>query len=277
MTGSPLGRRGLDRLRAEMSERDMAVIASVDQFRFLSTRQIEQLHFREHASDLAGARSTRRTLERLSNHHALVRLERRIGGLRAGSASYIYGLGAIGDRLLGIDGPRRRFREPTTHFLDHTLAIAQLVIDLNRAHRTGEIELLGFETEPTCWRTFQNGLSGNETLRPDLFVALGLGEFEHRWFIEIDRGTEATTTVIRKCRVYDDYRRTGNEQSQHGVFPKVLWITPDDRRRNQIERAITTTARLSRDLFVTTTNAAALDSLCSNEPEGPHSNSNGRR
>ena len=43
---------------------------------------------------------------------------------------------------------------------------------------------------------------------------VGIGDFEHRWFIEIDRATEATTTVIRKCRVYDDYRRSGSRGHQ---------------------------------------------------------------
>src|SRR5438270_12207936 len=99
-----LSRRGLTQLRERLSERDFDVIPSVAEHRFLTARQIEALHFADHATDLAGARVCRRVLARLTDERLLARLERRVGGIRAGSASYVYALGPSGGRL--IDGQR---------------------------------------------------------------------------------------------------------------------------------------------------------------------------
>src|SRR5689334_1629098 len=96
-----LSRQGLERLRASLSERDLAVVNSLAQHRFLTARQIEALHFACHATELTGARVCRRTLARLTEHRIVVRLRRRsVGGLHAGSASFIYTLGPIGNRLV---------------------------------------------------------------------------------------------------------------------------------------------------------------------------------
>src|SRR5437870_4997317 len=105
-----LGRRGLDERQENLSDRDLAVIRSVRQHRFLTARQIEEFHFTTHATDQAGARVCRRVLARLTRERLLARLERRVGGVRAGSASFVYALGPIGSRLL--DENRRRFTEP---------------------------------------------------------------------------------------------------------------------------------------------------------------------
>src|ERR1700682_4418500 len=76
------------------------------------------------------ARTARRVLERRVDDRLLVRLDRRVGVVRAGSASFVYGLGPVGQRVLGFGGPRRRFREPTSTFVVHTLAITELVVEL---------------------------------------------------------------------------------------------------------------------------------------------------
>lgn len=244
-----IGRRGLAALRGTLNERDLDVTRSVDGFRFLTASQIEDLHFTDHLKPLAGSRACRRTLERLSRDRILTRLDRRIGGVRAGSASFVYGIGPIGDRLLGGEGPRRRWREPSTGFLDHTLAIAQLVVTLIQSTRRHELELIFYETEPTCWRRFTRGLSGPETIRPDLFAAVGVGEFEDRWFVEMDLATESTTTVLRKCQTYHDYHASGVEQHRHGIFPKVLWVVPSSARERQLRRALAASRSLNTDLF----------------------------
>ena len=77
------------------------------------------------------------------------------------------------------------------------------------------------QSEPRCWREF-SGLAGRLVLRPDLFTALGVGDLEHRWFLEVDRGMESLPVVLRKCRQYHAYYQTGDEQSAHGVFPPRL-------------------------------------------------------
>ena len=46
----------------------------------------------------------------------------------------------------------------------------------------------------TSWREFP-GLGGRRWLRPDMFLALGVGAYELRWFIEVDRASESLPVV----------------------------------------------------------------------------------
>lgn len=264
----PVGPLVLERLRSSLSARDLAIVRTVEQLRFLTALQLEALHFEGHASTTTAARACRRTLERLFRQRVLVRLERRIGGLRAGSASFVYALGPVGERLVRSDlnlATRRRFREPSVTFLDHTLAISQLVVQLTRGQGPG-LELLKLEPEPTSWRPYQDGHGTPRTLKPDLGVVLRCGDYDDHWFIEVDRSTASLPAVIVKCQQYLSYYKTGIEQHQTGVFPRVLWIAPTTKRAQAIERSISE-ASLPADLFSVTTTDDAL-SLLQNHEEG---------
>jgi hypothetical protein len=252
--------RRLMQLRDQLSERDMAIIKQVAVLRLMSARQIQAVHFSAaiHGSEQAAMRARQRVLARLVRERLLSCLERRIGGVRAGSAGMVLALGPVGQRLVQADGPRRRLYEPTPRFFDHTLAVAQLVVDLTVAAGQGSIDLLESQAEPDCWREF-GGVGGRRLLRPDAFVALGSGEYELRWFVEVDRTSESLPVVVRKCRLYADYYQSGVEQAAHGrVFPRVCWIAPDDRRAEALRRAIGRDHNLPERLFVVTTETQAL-------------------
>jgi hypothetical protein len=242
-----LNHQGLERLRANLSERDLTVVSSLAQHRFLTARQIEALHFAAHTTELTGARVCRRTLARLAEHRILSRLTRRsVGGLHAGSASFIYTLGPIGNRLLG---GRRRVHEPSVAFLDHVLAIADVHVALAREARAGGDELVELVTEPDCWRRSLRVGGGVDVLRTDLYLVTADDEYEHCWFVEVDRGTASLPAVVRKCHQYLAYRQTGKEQDRAGTFPLVLWVTPDAERRDRVEQAIRTDKQLPVELF----------------------------
>lgn len=246
-------------MRHGLSGRDLSIVGQVSDLRLMTARQIQAIHFplAEHDNSAAAARACRRSLERLHREQLLIRLDRRIGGARAGSASFIYALGPAGHRILALSSPRPRFREPSAVFGDHTLAAAQLVVELTLAARAGLVELLVCQPEPRCWRTFS--LAAQSTLlRPDLFVSLGVGDFEHRWFCEVDRGTEHLPALIRKCRVYEQYYATGKEQAAHGVFGRVCWIVPTVARAERLRTAIDHDRRLTDELFTITTTDRAI-------------------
>jgi hypothetical protein len=234
-------------LSDRISERDLDVLRSVRQHRFLTARQIEALHFADHATALAGARVCRRVLARLSEHRLLVRLERRVGGVRAGSASYVYALGPAGSRL--VDERRRRLNEPSPLFLMHTLAVAQTHVELVQAGRVGDVDLVGVEVEPACWRRYVGAGGAPEAVKPDLYVVTGSGDFEDCWFIEIDCGTESPQAIRRKCRAYESYWRSGRAQAAHGTFPLVAWSAPTKERAARIGQTIAATRHLKRELF----------------------------
>ena len=44
--------------------------------------------------------------------------------------------------------------EPGLAFVRHTLAVTELYVRLREAERAGTLELLEFEPEPECWRSY---------------------------------------------------------------------------------------------------------------------------
>lgn len=248
-----VGRRALQELRANLSDRDLAIVSAVGEHRYLTARQIERLLFVSHQTPTTATRICRRVLQRLTDDRVLNRLERRIGGTAAGSASYIYSLGPAGQRLVSGDERRRRGHEPSPVFLLHTLAIADTRIELEIAHRASTLRLSSVEAEPNCWRSFHGPGGGLERVRPDLYVATSSDEFDDFWFLEIDLSTESIPAVVRKCQAYEQYRRSGREQERSGVFPAVVWVTPDERRAGKIKQAIGAARNLAPDIFRVTT------------------------
>lgn len=223
-----VGGRGRSRLRADLQDRDRAVLASLLQHRFLTSHHLQALHFSGHASDDAGARAARRTLTRLEAA-ALIRLvdQRRVGGLGGGSTVATWYLTDAGYKVL--TGNRNRFRigVPTTRFLRHTLAIADAHLAIraaaNAVHGNAETQV---ERQAIRQMT---GIGGERiTIAPDLYAAIHgtdkHGDYEDHWFVEVDCGTESIPTLVRKCEQYEAYYRSGTEQADGGAFPLVLWI-----------------------------------------------------
>jgi hypothetical protein len=232
-----VGRRQLAQLRSAMSDRDLAVLRSLAACHYLQTRHVERLWFRDTGlTPLTAVRSSRRTLARLHRLGLIDRLERRVGGVRAGSASYVWTLTSLGARVLAERG-RRRTYEPSLGRLEHVLEAAELVVRLHEAARDGRFEIISIETEPTCWRKF-TGPHGPEWLKPDLRLVLAAGAHELHWFVEVDRGTEHRATLARKLETYVRAWRDGGEQRRSGVFPRVAWVAPDDRRQDLIDEVI---------------------------------------
>ena len=177
-------------------------------------------------------------------------LERRIGGIRAGSAANVWTLGRLGDRLLRRnDTAQRYFHEPSSSFLRHTLAVADTHLALVDAQRAGRLDLIGVEGEPTCWRRFLGAGGGTDIVKPDLYVVTADATYEHCWFIEQDCATESLPAVLRKCRQYESYWRSGKEQQRTGTFPVVLWIVPTPTRQAAIAAALDRTRTMERGLF----------------------------
>jgi Replication-relaxation len=254
-----LSRGGLVHLRERLSERDLAVVRSVKNHRFLTSAQIEEFHFSNHSTPDAGARVCRRVLARLTRDRLVRRLQRRMGGIRAGSASWIYAVGPIGRRLLGDD--RRGFSEPSPLFLDHTLAVAETHVDLVRAARARRLELVQVEVEPSCWRRYIGPGGAPEIVRPDLYVITAAGSYEDCWMLEVDRSTESPAALTRKLRIYEQYWRSGREQQTHGIFPLVVWIAPDETREKRLESIVGSVRNLKHELFRTTTSERLIEFL----------------
>jgi hypothetical protein len=197
----------------------------------------------------------RRVLTRLMSLDCLVRLPRRIGGGRSGSAVAVYRLGLAGQRIAINQGwlAARRTRRsvvPGSLFLHHALQVAELHTLLVLADRDGRIELVELSAEPACWRLPGGiGSFAASQLKPDSFVRFAVGAYEYSVFIEVDRGTEGSRTIGRKLGSYLAYHRLGVEQERYGVFPKVQWLTTTADRVSLIETEIEQLPPGNRELF----------------------------
>lgn len=264
-----IGCRKLEVIRADLSDRDWDILRSLAAHPYLRTRHLLQLHFTDHANADAAARICRRVLMRLATQRVIEHLERRVGGVRAGSASYVWRVGPAGDRLLrqaSGDGIRARRKEPSTRHLDHCLAIADAHLALIEADREHLLELVRVETEPTCWRPYLGPSGARELLKPDLYAVTASGDYEDHWFVEVDRGTESIPTLIRKCSQYETYRRTGRQQQAGGVFPLVLWLLPDEIRVGKLNAALRAARRLDPTLFCLTTIERLVHAVTGGQP-----------
>lgn len=244
-TSHRISKQALLRLDHRLTERDLAILTSLHSCQYFNSGQVKRLHVTEATSDKAALRATNRNLKKLKEMGLVVPLEQQIGGSRGGSSSFIWHLTEAGVKLLHLHGgdtqlPRKRFLEPSLTHVNHTLAIAECyvcLVELCRFHP--QLRLASTEFEPICWRSFSYR-NRPLSVKPDLFAITESGDYEDRWFIEIDLATEALPVIVRKCERYLRYYQTGKEQKQQGVFPVVLWVVPDQQRRRTMVDSIQT-------------------------------------
>jgi hypothetical protein len=247
---STRGRAGV--LRDRIDARDLAILRSLYQLRLATSGQLQRLHVPD-GTPATRARRTRAILQRLTRWELVVRLARTIGG-RPGSTAHIYGLSGLGLAILEAPGPygrrRRTIWETKPYFTRHVLAVAELCVGLTEVARSKPtVDLLAFDGEPAAWRKFIGPDGAPLTLRPDALVRVGVGDYEVSTFIELDMGSESLPTLQRKCLVYIAYWRSGNEQRDHGVFPRVLWLVRDDTRCANVQAMVERLDSTARHLF----------------------------
>ena len=258
---TPLHDSPLAALNARLSRRERAAISILLEMRFLSTAQLERWVF-DGATPLARARASRRGVAKLVELGLVRHLERRIGGVRAGSAGHINVLTALGLRLAAAHGwitpeQAHRTREPGTQFVQHHFAVAEAHLRVLEARAHGELGLLARQAEPAAWREFTAPGGGQVTLKPDACFTIGPKSRPTTWLLEVDRATVGGSTLERKLSVYVDFSRSGQALADRGVTAKVLWLVPDRRRLDQLQQAFGRTPAAARPLF----RAAIFDEL----------------
>lgn len=251
-------------LDRRLSERDWRVLRSLDEYRYLLTRQLARLHFGLAAETKTIPRTANLALARLRELRLLRELDRRIGGVRAGSSGKVWQLTETANRLLAWkDGEpntlRIRATEPGASFLEHALAVAEVVLDLTDAATRRDVAVSRVELEPAAWRPYLDRSGATVRLKPDVAVVTTTNGYEDRWFLEVDRETEPPNRIVRKCLQYQDYRHTGHEQAQFGIFPAVVWVVPSLRRREQLRTRLREEPRIDDRLFTVITPAELGD------------------
>lgn len=230
-------------LAENLDSRDYEILSLLAKSKVLFSSQIRTLFFNNSKTESSGIRITNRIMKRLENEGLVATYERRISGRRIGAVSNIWHLTEQGYRLLAIkngDDPSKRTRviEPTYNHMSHRLSVAEVyvqVVDICRKHENLSVSHVQFE--PDSWRDYHPS-NNMVRLKPDLFLATKSDGYEYSYFIELDLATEQVRDIIKKCDRYHAYLLTNKEQEANGVFPLVLWIVPDEKRKQALVNAI---------------------------------------
>lgn len=248
---SRISARQLDRIASDLTDLDRDVLAFVSAFRLSTSKQLVRRFWSDKGD--RQVRVGRRALRRLCDWRVLDPLPGRArGGVRGGSDTLIYRVGVAGVRLLAQRGlTQKRLGAPSDRHIAHTLTTAEVAIRLYEADRTGDVECIEIQAEPECWRPFLGPMGARLVLKPDLYlrVAAPGSAYEYRFLCEVDMATEHKATLLAKCQRYLAHYRSGREQREHGVYPKVLWVVPDEHRANQIEEVLQELPLEARRLF----------------------------
>lgn len=220
--------------------------------------QLRQLVWGEGES---AARSARRQLAKLTSLRVVARLSYRPGGVRTGHDGFVYILDVVGQQVVSPGRSPRRPRCPSPIFIEHTVAVTNCYLILKQLEAQGQIELVHFDAEPYCWRQYFGRGGTSMTLRPDAFTITGAGDWEDRWFLEVDRGTEYPSRIRAKAQQYISYWQSGREQAQSDVFPKVLFVAPDPLRVHQLVKTLSSLETGHWRLFQVTTAEQFADTI----------------
>jgi Replication-relaxation len=249
----------VERMVDAVNDRQRSILIDVHRLGVVTAGQLQRLFY---APTEAGRRVARQELRALADWQALTRMKRPIGGIRAGSAGYAYGLGPAGQRLVNPGRPRyRQAWTPQPAYLRHAVAVSEVYVRLREAERRGLIELAAFDSEPVCWRPFTGPGGGRIILKPDAFTVIYLGDFEERYLIEVDCGTEPGPRISAKARTYIRYFQTGREQERTGIFPFVLWICTTADRAEFLVRTLAALPAEHWQLFQVTTLAQTVEHI----------------
>jgi hypothetical protein len=250
-SGSRLSRARLGELAGDLADRDRIILDALHVVRVLTGAQLERLAFTDIAGSARG-RIRRRVLARLVSLGLVATLDRRIGGVRAGSVGLVYALTGGGQRLLDLEAGRseqRRRSAPTpgAMFLAHALAVAEVYVSLvERARQSPRLRVRELAVEAAA----RFDVPGSDVvLRPDALAILATDDVEDVWWLEIDRGTESLPRLNGMLRRYLTFAESG-VPGPGGVVPRVLISVVSDERARATRGLIRRLPPLAGELFV---------------------------
>jgi hypothetical protein len=261
-----ISKQQLRQIAAKLSLDDHLALTLISEHRFLTADHVAGIIHQQATTPLAAVRAAQRQLRKLEQHGLAARLPGRTGGVGGGASRDTWHLTEAGHRTANPNPDtaastkhRHRTGQPSTNFLNHTLMIADIRLALEQLDRqtsgtSAHIELAAVQTEPACWRAWTGAYGVQRVLKPDLYIETtttdqASGEiYDDHWFIEADQNTEHQPAIIAKAKIYQEYQASGTEQAKTGIFPLILWITPNQRRADTILNIIASHPDLNQRL-----------------------------
>lgn len=232
-------------IRKQLTVRDLAILNIVHQRGEIPTNLISVVHYGDSESghgrcvlEVAnkllglGLLQVRQDTVNYPNHSEFVKVWR----ITCRGVKVLYVNTSDDPRNKGVSRDRQ-WRELDYHCIDKNYAEANLRQD-------DRFKVERVEHEPWCWRDFPS--SRTIKLKPDLFVQTSRidedGRNFYHWFIEADRSQERPKPILLKCQRYEKYMLETKAKREElwccGVFPVIVWVVLDEKRKNDLKRHI---------------------------------------
>lgn len=242
----------------QLTARDVSIILSVYENRFLKRDQIQRLHF-PYVSRMA----CNKRIKALYEHKFLDRL---IKPVVIGSHQLVYALDKRGADLvaaaLEIDRRKVRWNRANNRveffFLEHTLAVSEFRVCLSVALARRREELIFWQRGDRSHLrriSMTNAKKKYFTVAPDAFFGIQSGRGKHIFFLEVDMGTETLSRFTEKVVAYKRYWKSRQYTEEYGFNHfRVLTVAESERRLANLIRA--TGKAGGRQMFLFTTFSA---------------------
>ena len=241
-----------------LTERDQALLVTVNQFQVIRGQQLERLFF--------SSRSTAQyRLQRLFQHEYLDRHFQSVVEGGPASSPILYSLGKRGAELLIrqhglLDTDIRRFpKSIPAHTLDHLLEVNEVRVAVSLACQT-QGYLLDTWLDESVFRAQPDyvflrdgrGREQKKPVYPDGYFALTAPAGTAHFFLESDRGTEARSAFKPQIAVYEAYTRGGGYQARFNTRSLRILIVCPGRERLKNLKLVTQEAGGDRKYWFTT-------------------------
>ncbi len=214
--------------------RDVSVILSVYENRFMRRDQIQRLHFPGSSVQATSAR-----LKKLSDHKFLDKMQRPVIG---GASQAVYALNKRGADVvtMNLDVSRQQVHWKRDNnrvewlFMEHTLAVSEFKVCLDLALRGREAELYFHQRGDRSLIRRVSDPSGKKkylVVAPDAFFGVQTERGKHIFFLEVDMGTETLKRIQEKVIAYKKYWKSGKYEKEYGFNHfRVLTVAESETR-----------------------------------------------
>ena len=235
--------------------RDVSVILSVYENRFMRRGQIQRLHFPTSSVQATSAR-----LKKLADHKFLDVLKRPVAG---GASQAVYALNKRGADVVAMNCDLRRNQvhwkrdnnRVEWFFMEHTLAVSEFKVCLDLALRDREAELYFYKRGDRSLIRRVSDPSGKRkylVVAPDAFFGVKTERGKHIFFLEVDMGTETLKRFQEKVIAYKQYWKSKKFKEDYGFNHfRVLTVAESETR---LANLIQATGKVGgRQMFIFTT------------------------
>lgn len=199
-------------MKKVICEKDLAILSSISNLRFMTTNQIHTLHGYK---GKYGIIVTRRKLVELENE----------GYLNSWQPSkydqkvfYLTKKGA--EEVKYHSGYHQVSTFNKSNKTLHQVMVSEVYVKLHEGN--GKVKRFALETKV------------DEDAIADAFVEYQIGQMVKVFFLECDKGTESITQIKTKLDGYNRINTIGLFQRKYGIFPDVYFITESDTRKRSL-------------------------------------------